>query len=152
MVIRGNLFNQVIDLFSDDYFLKEYPLYIKFEGEIAVDSGGVQRDMLSAFWEEAYGRFFDGSSLLVPAVHPNVDTSLLPKLGLVLSHGYLACGFLPTKIAFPALASILNPWVTIPTNILVPAFAESLSVFEAAAVKEALATDSTHFPMLRRTF
>lgn len=68
MVNRGNIFNQVIDLFSDDHFLKEYPLYIKFEGEIAVDSGGVQRDMLSAFWEEAYVRFFEGSSLLVPIV------------------------------------------------------------------------------------
>ena len=85
MVNRGNIFNQVIDLFSDDYFLKEYPLYIKFEGEIAVDFGGVQRDMLSAFWEEAYIHFFDGSSLLVPTVHPNVDMSLLPKLGLILS-------------------------------------------------------------------
>ena len=150
MVNRGNIFNQVIDLFSDDYFLKEYPLYIKFEGEIAVDSGGVQRDMLSAFWEEAYIHFFDGSSLLVPTVHPNVDMSLLPKLGLILSHGYLVCGFLPTRIAFPALASILNPSVTFPTNIPVPAFAESLSVFEAATVKEALAANSTTFSDIQK--
>ena len=101
--------------------------------------------MLSVFWEEAYVRFFEGSSLLVPTVHPNVDMSLLPKLGLILSHGYLVCGFLPTKIAFPALASILNPLLTFPTNILLPAFAESLSVFEAVAVKEALAANSTTF-------
>ena len=145
VVNRRKIFNQVIDLFSDDAILKEYPLYIKFEGEIAVDSGGVQRDMLSAFWEEVYVHFFDGSSLLVPTVHPNVDMSLLPKLGLILSHGYLVCGFLPTRIAFPALVSILNPPVTFPTSMLVPAFADSLSVFEAATVREALAANSTTF-------
>ena len=150
MVNRKKIFNQVIDLFSDDCILKEQSLYIKFEGEIAVDSGGVQRDMLSAFWEEAYVHFFDGSSLLVPTIHPNVDMSLLPKLGLILSHGYLMCGFLPTRIAFPALASILNPPVTFPTNMLVVAFAESLSVYEAATVKAALAANSTTFSDIQK--
>ena len=150
MVNRKNIFNQVIDLFSDDHILKEQSLFIKFEEEIAVDSGGVQRDMLSAFWEEAYVRFFDGSSLLVPTIHPNIDMSLLPKLGLILSHGYLVSGFLPTRIAFPALASILIPPVTFPTNMLVLAFADSLSVFEAAAVKEALAANSTTFSDIQK--
>ena len=150
VVNRRKIFNQVIDLFSDDAILKEYPLYIKFEGEIAIDSGGVQRDMLSAFWEEVYVHFFDGSSLLVPTVHPNVDMSLLPKLGLILSHGYLVCGFLPTRIAFPALVSILNPPVTFPTSMLVPAFADSLSVFEAATVREALAANSTTFSDIQK--
>ena len=150
VVNRRKIFNQVIDLFSDDAILKEYPLYIKFEGEIAVDSGGVQRDMLSAFWEEVYVHFFDGSSLLVPTVHSNVDMSLLPKLGLILSHGYLVCGFLPTRIAFTALVSILNPPVTFPTNMLVPAFADSLSVFEAATVREAVAANSTTFSDIQK--
>ena len=34
MVNRENIFNQIIDLFSDDHFHKEYPLYIKFEGKL----------------------------------------------------------------------------------------------------------------------
>ena len=53
-VNHERIFNQVIDLFSDDAILKEFPLCIKFEGEIAVDSGGIQHDMLSAFWEEVH--------------------------------------------------------------------------------------------------
>ena len=36
------------------------------------------------------------SSLLVPALHLNVNMSPLPCLGTVLSHGYILCGFLPT--------------------------------------------------------
>ena len=38
---------------------------------------------------------------------------------------------------------ILNPPVTFPNNIPVSAFAESLSAFEAATVKEALAANSS---------
>ena len=41
MISRSNIFDHVMDLFSDESFLKEYPLHIKFEGEIAVDLGGV---------------------------------------------------------------------------------------------------------------
>ena len=145
LVDRGNIFNQVIDLFSDDHFLKEYPVYIQFERELAVDSGGVRRDMLSAFWDEAYLQFFDGSNLLVPTIHPNVDISLLPKLGLILSHGYLVCGYLPTRISFPALASILIPQVTFPTDMLIASFAESLSVYEATKMKEALDSDTLQY-------
>lgn len=30
----------------------EYPLYIKFSGEMEVDEGGVQRDIFIAFWKD----------------------------------------------------------------------------------------------------
>lgn len=94
-------------LFAQDGVLDEYPLQIKFAGEMGYDCGGICRDMFSAYWNEAYQKFFDGSMLLVPALHPSVDMSSLPCLGTILSHGYLLCGFLPTQIAFPVLASIL---------------------------------------------
>ena len=32
-------FDHVMDLFLDESFLQEYPLHIKFEGEMPVDSG-----------------------------------------------------------------------------------------------------------------
>ena len=91
-------------------------------------------------------RFFDGSSLLTPALHPHVDMSQLPQVGAVLSHGYLACGFLPTRITFPALARILlGPTAEVPSTIQVEALADSLSSFEASVVKEALCSASTAF-------
>ena len=51
--------------------------------------------------------FLDGSALLVPALHSNIDMSVLPSLETVLSHGYLASEFMHTQIAFPLLATIL---------------------------------------------
>lgn len=40
--------------------IEQYPLSISFIGEKAYDAGGVCRDMLTGFWEEAYRRPFDG--------------------------------------------------------------------------------------------
>lgn len=97
---RGDLFNNVLHLFASDDITKEYPLRIRFKGELAIDTGGVMRDMVSAFWEIAYEKCCDGDSLLVPLIHPGSDTSMFTKLGRILSHGYMQCGFLPLKIAF----------------------------------------------------
>ena len=133
-------------LLLDEKVLEEFPLRIKFAGEIAFDTGGVCCDMFSAYWEQAYKTFFDGSSLLTPALHPHVDMSQLPQVGVVLSHGYLACGFLPTRITFPALACILlGPTAEVLSTIQVEALADSLSSFEASVVKEALRSASTAF-------
>ena len=122
-------------LFTQDEVLDEYPLRIKFAGEMGFDCGGVFRDniMFSAYRNEAYQQYFDGSTLLVPALHPSVNMSALPCLGTILSHGYLLCNFLPTRIAFPALAFILLGFAAkIPKNILIERLAESPSSFEAS--------------------
>ena len=97
----------MIHLYNDPRVICEHPFRIKFEGEKGVDTGGLTRDAFSAFWEEAYLRHFDGSSVLAPTVHAGLDISLLHTLGRILSHGYLACGYLPVRIAFPTLAAIL---------------------------------------------
>ena len=146
MVKRGNICDDVMTLLSNDKVLAEFPLRIKFFGELANDSGGVCRGMFSAYWEEAYKHFFDGSSLLTPVLYPHVDMSVLPQVGAALSHGYLVCGFLPIRITFPALACILlGPTAEVPSAIQVEAFADSLSSFEASVVKEALASTSMAF-------
>lgn len=146
VVKRGNIYEDVMALLSNDNVLAELPLRIKFAGEIAMDTGGVCRDMFSAFWEEAYKHFFDGSSLLTPVLHPHVDMSALPLVGAVLSHGYLICGFLPTRITFTSLACILlGPTTEVPSAIQVETFADSLCSFEACIVKEALASTSIAF-------
>lgn len=56
LIRRDGVFEDVIDLYKDkrkEIFM-EYPLRIKFVGEKAVDTGGVCRDMFSAFLEKAY--------------------------------------------------------------------------------------------------
>ena len=68
------------------------------------------------------------------------------SLGTILSHGYLLCSFLPTRIAFPALASILlGSAAKIPKNILIESFAESLSSVEASVIKKALTSTDREF-------
>ena len=48
------MLNDVSELFEQPRLLEEYPLRISFSGERAIDTGGVVRDMLSAFWEEGF--------------------------------------------------------------------------------------------------
>lgn len=43
---------------------EEYPVRIKFYGELAIDIGGVSKDMYSPFWEECYKILFDAPTLL----------------------------------------------------------------------------------------
>ena len=126
--------------------LTEFPLRIKFAGEVAVDLCGVCREMFAAFWEEAYKLYFDGSTLLSPVLHPHIDMQSLPKLGVILSHGYLCSGFLPTRIVLPVLVYILlGTTVELPSSILVNAFADSLSSHEASRLKEALGVQGRNF-------
>ena len=56
-----NVHEDVLDMYREGEVVGEYPLRIKFHDEQAVDEGGVQRDMLSAFWTEAYTHLFEGS-------------------------------------------------------------------------------------------
>ena len=131
-------------LFSKEDVLNEYPLRIQFADELGYDTGGLCCDMFLAYWEEAYKSFFDGILLLTPVVHPHVDMSTMPLK--VMSHGYLVCGFLLTRVTFPALASILlDLAVEIPAKILVETFADSLNYFEASIIKEALTVKTSTF-------
>lgn len=103
---------------------------------------GYAAKLFSAFWHIVYKKFFEGDSLLIPALHPSADMAVLPQLGKIISHGYLVSGFLPTQIVFPALACILlGVTVEIPSSIVVESFAASLSSFDASVVKQAFVED-----------
>lgn len=150
-VTRANLYEDAIALYREEgeNIMQEYPFRIKFKGEKAVDYGRVSRDMLSGFWEVAYQTVFDGGSLLTPLVSSDTDMNVLPTIGTIISHGYLACGFIPVRIAFPCLAAVLlGPMVTIPHHILVDTFVNSLSAFEAGKLKTAMqyAKQGNSFP------
>ena len=104
---------------------------------------GVARDMFSAFFEEAYKVHFDGASLLAPVVHPTVNMQHLPLLGAVISHAYLSCEILPTRIAFPCLVSILlGSSVKTTDEHLLEAFSDSLSNHDASVIRDSLACES----------
>ena len=108
LIGRDHIYSDVLELYGDfNTILKEFPFRISFDDEHAIDSGGVARDMFSSFWLCAFEKFFDGSGSLVPAAHPTIDMSVFPVLGKILSHGYIACGFLLVHISFPVIAAVL---------------------------------------------
>lgn len=97
------------------------------------------RDMFSSFWEEAYLKNFDGESLLIPAVHPNTDMATFPILGTVLSHGFMVCGYLPVRIAFPVIAATLcGPSVKIPDAIILESFIDYLTTHESSILRDSI--------------
>ena len=82
-VCRTSVFEDVNELLENDEVLKEFPLYVCFKGERAIDIGGVCCDMFSAYWEEAYRRCFDGSTVVVPVDYSEFDMSTFPQVGRV---------------------------------------------------------------------
>ena len=148
-VDRSKIFDDIIALYESKlgFVLQESPFRIRFAGEKAVDIGGVSRDMFSAFWDETYLQLFDGGSNLIPAIHSGIDIKAFPILGTILSHGYLTCGFLPIRIAFPVLAAIVfGPTIHIPANMVIDSFADFLSTYEGGFVSKALSIINTDSP------
>ena len=140
IVDRENLYNDVLSMYKEGDIVCEYPLFVKYKGENALDDGGVQRDMFSAFWGDAYINLFEGAKTLVPMVQPGIDIANFSTLGRIISHGYLACGFLPVRIVLPSLISmVLGPSVMIPPSILIESFSEYVSEVERLKIKAALA-------------
>ena len=105
VIDRTNLYEDVVDMYREGEIVGEYPLYTKFQGEQAVDEGGVQRDMLSAFWAEVYTRFLEGAKTLTPMIHPGLDMAVYPILGRVTSHGISSqlAWFLDLLCLFPLI-------------------------------------------------
>lgn len=106
----------MLNIYSSNEVLEYFPSRFKFQGELAVDQGGVCRDLFTGFWEEAFQEQFDGTSLLGPVNHAGLDFEVLTVMGKIMSHGYLACGFLPTRLAFPCIVRILRGQVKFPTG------------------------------------
>ena len=58
---RSHVYDDVIKMYRENsaQVLGTYPFRVQFDGEKAVDTGGVCRDMYSSFWESACLRHFD---------------------------------------------------------------------------------------------
>lgn len=144
VIRRNSLYEDTINLFTNENLVNQYPFHIMFKEEQAVDCGGVARDLLTSFWEQAYTRFFDGCNLVVPKIYPDMQTNDLRILGRILSHGYIVTGFLPTQIVFPSLlCMLLGPEAanSIPNTVLLNAFTHYLCDHESEVLSKALSAD-----------
>ena len=145
-VARSSLFDDVISLYKEHPGItNECPLEMKLKDELAVDLGGVSKDIVSGFWQEAYERLFDGSISFVPAVRPHVEFSFFEVLGKILSHGYFCTGFLPTQLSFPTLAAmILGCQVQISPSILLESLFDYVSDVDRSVLSTALQFSKDH--------
>ena len=107
-VRRESLYDDLMMMYKDfPEMEKEFPFRIKYVNERATDTRGVCRDMFSYFLGKAYVKHFNSERLLVPAIHPNTDMMGFSTLGTILVHGFMVCGFLPTRLSFPTIAAVL---------------------------------------------
>jgi hypothetical protein len=145
-VDRDNVFEDVMDMYRSGEIIGECPIKMKYGDEQAIDDGGVQRDMYSAFWEQTYSEYFDGAKCLIPMVHPEIDLKDYAVFGRILSHGYLVSGHLPVRIVLPTLINMILGPTQIPKQILLNAFVDYISATERVTFKEALEFDGSKFP------
>ena len=141
VVDRSSLYQDCITLYSTKFgsLIKEFPFRITYKDEEAIDTGGVARDMFSAFWEEAYLRDLDGGSTFVPIVHPHAILAHYTVLGSILTHGFMVCGFLPVRLSFPTLAyTLLGSDITISSTIVTESFIDFISTYKSSVFQRAL--------------
>ena len=146
-ISRSNVFENIMDLYrKNPQTMTEYLFSVRFKDELAVDMGGVSRDLFSAFWERAYAQAFDGCSTLIPQAHPHIDMSVYPILGTILSRGFLVTGILPVRLSFPTIvATVLGPTVDIPANIYISSLVDYISPHEAEILRRAFSVKSGAF-------
>ena len=141
-VTRSSIYDDCFKLYHEDSHKKlvhEFPFRMRYINEKAIDTGGVCRDFFSAFWEVCYVKDFDGGSTYVPVVHPHTDLTRYKVLGYILSHGFMSCGFIPNRLAFPVLAFVLlGCSVEIPSSIIIDSFIDYVSTYESSVFRDAL--------------
>ena len=84
----------------------------------------------------------------MPAVHPNTDMAVLRLHCTILSHGFMVCGFLPIRIAFPVLAAtFFGPEVEVPDSIILDSFIDYLASYESSFISQALTKVENNNPL-----
>ncbi len=79
-------------------------------------------------------------------MHPNTEISTFPVLGTILSHGFMVCGYLPVKIAFPIIATLFCGMdVQIPNAILVESFIDYIGTHEKSIIQECVLFKGSSF-------
>lgn len=115
-VRRSSVFSDVLKIYGEKSILREFPIYyFEFEDEMAVDQGSHEICFLP-FGRNPTPRYLMDQLCLFPCL---TDTSILPVVGSIVSHGYLVSGFLPVRVALPCRIGILcGPGASIPQPML----------------------------------
>ena len=97
-------------------------------------------DVYGTLWDKVMRSFFDGVSCLIPAMNPSVEMDLFHVIGRILFHGYLAIGFLPVRVSFTSLCTML--WRN---EVVVPLIPSRLICQLCEQQRSSYTSDSTLF-------
>ena len=147
---RQHLVEDVFKAYEEDLLLSVSLLEVEFEGEDAIDCGGVKRDLFCSFWEQILNNqtynLFTGHSAKVPVFNPanaEVAVKKLPILGRILSHSYILTGCFPTSISIVSVIGLfLGCDIDLEDDHLLESFFEFLPPPESQLLKTAM-TKST---------
>lgn len=80
-------------------------------------------------------------------MHPETPFANFATIGNILSHSFLACGFLPIHIAFPTpCAILLGPFTSINEELMLSSFFDSLAIHEIGVINKALCIKKECYP------
>ncbi|CAH1155552.1 unnamed protein product [Phaedon cochleariae] len=111
-VHRGNIFDDLIKAFEDDFFLRgnlKLELILPTgEKESAEDFGGVWRDVLSEFWQTFYEKCTVGTIMKVPYIRHDFGELQWKAIAKIFLKGFILEKYLPIKIAPVFLKTCFN--------------------------------------------
>nr|XP_020470855.1 uncharacterized protein LOC109968716 [Monopterus albus] len=100
---RGQILRELITVFCEQSILED-DIYFKVilpDGrlEMAVDDGGVLRDVLSEFWNDFYEQCTMGNSFKVPYLRHDFGKQEWESIGRIIKFGWQKERYLPVKLS-----------------------------------------------------
>ena len=96
-VSRPSVFEDLLKYYEDDT-MADSTIQVTFNNEKGQDYGGLTQDVFSAFWEQAFQKFFDGEVVKVPFVAPSELHQVrgtFEAMGRIFSHGFIITSAIP---------------------------------------------------------
>ncbi|XP_052809262.1 uncharacterized protein LOC128237720 [Mya arenaria] len=138
-VRRSSLISDLLAHFEND---DERHVHVEVIGEQAVDNMGVFRDVLTDFWTDVIGRYFEGDVEAVPVVSPSVTENMWRAIGNVFVRGFLQAGYLPLQFSVASIARSLFGDVSL--EMLMQSWLATLGGYKRKLMTRMLAGGFTH--------
>ncbi|OWF39690.1 uncharacterized protein LOC110464724 [Mizuhopecten yessoensis] len=107
---RQSILANLLDLYNDETIVTKR-LYVRFVGEIGMDTGGLTKDAFSTFWDRAFREYFRGENSLVPYLGASKFAEaqrVYPILGRILSHSVALTGTFPVRLSRCMLYTMIH--------------------------------------------
>eukprot|EP00112_Aurelia_sp_Birch-Aquarium-sp1_P012637 Seg2658.2 transcript_id=Seg2658.2/GoldUCD/mRNA.D3Y31 product="hypothetical protein" protein_id=Seg2658.2/GoldUCD/D3Y31 len=138
MLHRINIFNELIDVFSDPNILNEslYFVLIETNGreEKGQDTGGVYRDVLTTFWQTFCNSCCTGEAERVPALRHDFQEAKWQCCARVLLKGFMDMRYWPLQLCHAFLCHSLFGMQGVTDEMLCNSFQSFVDVADAKVI------------------